>query len=131
MMRSQVLSVHLVSGLAEGEYDKIVQYCATQGTKLLQEMDAIETEIREGLWGKQDGQETQDTPFAVNKSVEEETLVASLSKKSTAPTVKREKVLLGFRKVDETEGVKGVELSESQAVNIKKGNVSYADALKF
>jgi hypothetical protein len=94
-------------------------------------MDAIETEIREGLWGKQDGQETQDTPFAVNKSVEEETLVASLSKKSTAPTVKREKVLLGFRKVDETEGVKGVELSESQAVNIKKGNVSYADALKF
>jgi hypothetical protein len=133
LMRSQVLSVHLVSGLAEGDYDRIVQYCATKGMRLLEEMDAIETEIREGLWGKQSGQETQATPFAVNKSVEDETFVASLSKKSTASIVKREKVLLGFRKVDEkkSEGAKGVELSPSQAANIKKGKVSYADALKF
>jgi hypothetical protein len=134
LMRSQVLSVHLVSGLAEGAYDKIIQYCATKGTRLLEEMDAIETEIREGLWGKQGGQETRDTPFAVNRSVEDETFVASLSKRSTATTVKREKVLLGFRKIDEkeSEGVKGAESSPSQAVDVKNvGKASYADALKF
>jgi hypothetical protein len=133
LMRSQVLSVHLVSGLAEGDYDRIVQYCATKGMRLLKEMDAIETEIRERLWGKQGGQETQHTPFAVNESVEDETFVASLSKKSTASTVRRENVLFGFRKVDKKklEGAKGVELSPSQAVDIKKEKVSYADALKF
>jgi hypothetical protein len=127
MMRSQVLSMHLVSGLAEGEYDKIVQYCATKEEGLLKEMDSIETEIREGLWGKQDGQETA---FVVNKSVDNETFVASLSKK---PIVQRKKVTLGLRKMGEKklEEAKTEDTSTLQAVEVKEGKVSYADALKF
>jgi hypothetical protein len=42
LMRSQVVSVHLVEGLAEGEYGKIMEYCAAQGEKLFGEMKAIE-----------------------------------------------------------------------------------------
>jgi hypothetical protein len=127
MMRSQILSMHLVSGLAEGEYDKIVQYCATKEEGLLKEMDSIETEIREGLWGKQDGQETA---FVVNKSVDNETFVASLSKK---PIVQRKKVTLGLRKMGEKklEEAKTEDTSTLQAVEVKEGKVSYADALKF
>ena len=78
LMRSQVISVNLVSGLAEGEYDRIVAYYATQGMRLLKEMDATEMEIRIGLNGEQ---EMTETPFVINKSVEDKTFLAFLSKK--------------------------------------------------
>jgi hypothetical protein len=129
LMRSQVVSVHLVEGLAEGEYDRIMEYCEAQSEKLLGEMKAIEAEIRLGLGGEQAGLE--EAPFVVNKSVEEETLAAAASKLTIA---KREKVRLGFRKVGEKkpEETKTEEAKPSQEVVATKfGKVSYAEALRF
>jgi hypothetical protein len=118
LMRSQVISVHLVSGVAVGEYDRIVAYCATQGMRLLKEMDAIEMEIRTGLNGEQ---EMTETPFVINKSVEEKTFLASLSKK---PIVQRKKVTLGRI------GVKNSGKAQLEdAKTLQK--VSYAEALRF
>jgi hypothetical protein len=130
LMRSQVVSVHLVKGLAEGEYGRIMEYCAAQGEKLLGEMKAIEAEIRLGLGGEKARLE-EGTPFVVNKSVEEETLAAAASKLTV---VKREKVRLGFYKVGgkKPEGTKAEEAKPSQEVAVTKvGRISYAEALKF
>jgi hypothetical protein len=129
LMRSQVVSVHLVEGLAEGEYEKIREYCAAQGEKLMGEMKAIEAEIRLGLGGENARLE-EGTSFVVNKSVEEETLAAAASKLTIA---KREKVRLGFRKVDEEKPkkIKEEEAKPSQAVAVTKvGKFSYAEALR-
>jgi hypothetical protein len=129
LMRSQVCSVHLVSGLAEGEYARISEYCEAQGKRLMEEMRAIEAEIRLGLEGRKGGLDVE-RPFVVNKSVDNETFAASLSKK---PVMGREKVRLGSRKGGEKkpEVVKVEKAKASQAVAVTKfGKVSYADALK-
>jgi hypothetical protein len=52
LMRSQI-----VSGLAEGEYEKIMEYCEVQGEKLLRGVKAIEEEIRLGLEAEKAGLE--------------------------------------------------------------------------
>ncbi|KAM0690052.1 hypothetical protein Q7P36_008819 [Cladosporium allicinum] len=96
-MRSQICSVHLVSGLAEGEYARILEYCEVQGGRLMKEMRAVEAEISLGLEDRKVGLEGE-TCFIVNKSAENETFAASLSKK---PVVGREKIRLGSRKVGE------------------------------
>jgi hypothetical protein len=129
LMRSQVCSVHLVSGLAEGEYERILGYCGVQGERLTEEMRAIEAEIRLSLEDGKVGLEGE-TSFVVNKSVDYETFAASLSKE---PVAKREKVRLGSRNVGEnkSEEAKAREAKPSQAVAVTKvGKVSYADALK-
>jgi hypothetical protein len=129
LMRSQVVSVHLVEGLAEGEYGRIMEYCEAQGENLLKEMKAIEAEIRLGLAGEKARLEEQ-TPFVVNKSVEEETLAAAASKLTI---VKREKVRLGFREIGEKmpEEKKSEEAKPSQEVaSTKVGKASYAEALR-
>ena len=129
LMRSQVCSVHLVSGLAEGEYARISEYCEVQGERLMKEMRAIEAEIRLGLEGRKAGLEGK-TSFVVNKSIDNEIFAASLSKK---PVVEREKVRLGSRKVGESksEETRSDESKPSQAVEVTKvGKLSYAEALK-
>lgn len=139
LMRSQVVSLHLVTGLAEGEYEKIIEYCAMQGERLLKEMEAIEGEITLGLKGEQARAE-EETPFAVNKSVAEETLAAAQSKSEAIQREKaifpREKVKLGFRKVcAKKSGERMAEKSKPPQTpqvpqGTKVGKVSYAEALK-
>ena len=63
----------------------------------MKEMRAVEAEISLGLEDRKVGLEGE-TCFIVNKSAENETFAASLSKK---PVVGREKIRLGSRKVGE------------------------------
>ena len=96
---------------------------------MMGEMRAIEAEIRLGLESRKRGLDVE-RPFVVNKSVDNETFAASLSKK---PVMGREKVRLGSRKGGEKkpEVVKVEKAKASQAVAVTKfGKVSYADALK-
>lgn len=130
LMRSQVLSVHLVSGLAKGENEKIMEYCEEQSGRVLEEMKAIEEEIRVGLEGEQGRVEKGETIFVVNKSVDDKTLAAAVSKMTVA---KREKVCLGFRnlegkKPEEKEAEEAKPVQTVSATDVAKA--SYADALK-
>lgn len=141
LMRSQAISVHLVNKLAEGEYDKIMDYCrAHEDTGSLQEMQAIEAQIQDGLERSQNGQPKRlesgqskaETLVVAHRSIEDHTRDAAAAI-SARTVVKRVKVQFGTKKPGNT-----LELKEQEEIkpllteDIKEGRqVSYASALRF
>lgn len=139
LMRSQVVSVHLVNGLAGGEYGKILEYCsAKQDTRLLLEMKAIESQIQNGLDGSQGGKPKRllesaglkgEIPVVVHKSIEGQTLAAAAAI-SARTIAHRGKVQFGPKKAGKT--MEKSDITPLLTEEITKGRkVSYASALKF